>query len=71
VNQSNTRRYTGTGLGLAITGLLVKLMQGEITVESQPGVGSRFQIELPRYLYMNVPKQSACSSKRILRSRID
>jgi signal transduction histidine kinase len=71
VNQSNTRRYTGTGLGLAIIGLLVKLMQGEITVESQPGVGSRFQIELPRYLYMNVPKQSACSSKRILRSRID
>jgi signal transduction histidine kinase/ligand-binding sensor domain-containing protein/ActR/RegA family two-component response regulator len=40
---STTRRYGGTGLGLTITGNLVKLMGGEISVESQAGKGSRFE----------------------------
>jgi len=41
-DSSTTRRYGGTGLGLSITSQLVKLMQGKIGVESQPGKGSRF-----------------------------
>jgi signal transduction histidine kinase len=47
-DQSLTRKHSGTGLGLAITDSLVKIMQGEITVKSQPGKGSVFKIEIPR-----------------------
>jgi signal transduction histidine kinase len=44
---TTTRKYGGTGLGLALVARFCQLMNGQVTVDSQPGVGSRFTVQLP------------------------
>ncbi|MGN6643190.1 MAG: PAS domain-containing sensor histidine kinase [Verrucomicrobiota bacterium] len=44
----NEANYEGTGLGLAIARKAVERMGGHIGVESEPGQGSRFWVELPK-----------------------
>lgn len=42
-----SRTTTGTGLGLALVAQMARLHGGSVSVESQPGKGSRFTITLP------------------------
>jgi signal transduction histidine kinase/DNA-binding NarL/FixJ family response regulator len=47
VQLSKTKMQSGTGLGLAIARQFARLMGGDIEVESEPGCGSLFRVDLP------------------------
>jgi two-component system phosphate regulon sensor histidine kinase PhoR len=47
VDKARSRRLGGTGLGLAIVKHIAQAHGGSVSVDSQPGAGSTFTIELP------------------------
>ncbi|MCA0350948.1 MAG: hybrid sensor histidine kinase/response regulator [Chloroflexi bacterium] len=47
IQSADDREYEGTGLGMSITKQLVDLHGGDITVESELGQGTQFQVCLP------------------------
>ena len=51
-DETISRRFGGTGLGLSICHSLTRMMGGEISAASQPGVGSRFMVVLPLQLQL-------------------
>jgi PAS domain S-box-containing protein len=47
IDSSLSRQYEGTGLGLVLVRRLVDLHGGSVSLESKPGLGSRFKVSLP------------------------
>lgn len=66
MDNSLTRNYEGTGLGLALVKRLTDLHGGTISVDSTPGLGSRFTITLPWEAPPPIPEIVAPSSPEVI-----
>jgi PAS domain S-box-containing protein len=58
IDSGLSRLHEGTGLGLALVSRLTELHGGSVTVQSQPGAGSRFTLLLP---LCRAEKPAACA----------
>jgi signal transduction histidine kinase/CheY-like chemotaxis protein len=68
VDHSLTREFGGTGLGLNIAKRLAQLMDGNITVKSEPNVGSVFTLTLHVYLPSKQESATIIEKNRIKNS---
>lgn len=60
---STTRKYGGTGLGLAICEKLSRLMEGVVTLDSEPGKGTTISLTVPLEVYELKPELTVVAEK--------
>lgn len=63
-NASIAKNYGGTGLGMAITDQIVRLMGGEIVIDSMPGRGSDFMV------YLHLPVADDTDVKEVTAEKV-
>ncbi|HEY2732577.1 MAG TPA: ATP-binding protein [Polyangiales bacterium] len=64
IDSPRQRRVKGTGLGLSLTRALSELLGGKVAVESTPGQGSHFSVQIPRvYRAADAPPLAAISGE--------
>lgn len=68
---SMTREYGGLGVGLAICRQLVELLGGKLTHRSEPGRGSRFQLDVEFELPVVEPAPTAAPARDCIRAPQD
>lgn len=69
VDSSFSKEFGGTGLGLSICSQLAKLMHGTISVQSTPGLGSTFSLQIPlKHVPDRVPSTRSESTRPMSRA---
>jgi signal transduction histidine kinase len=64
VRNNGHSEVEGNGLGLAIVKSIIEQHEGEVTVESEPGVGSCFTVSLPSLVTVDTPQPQRISSTK-------